>query len=255
MFPQNHRLRQIQPRNFPETCGHTLPAHGDLSPRLGYKENNMKQHTSLNTLILAAALTLGTTIASAQSANVAVPTPGPAASSGLLGSRYTEVSYHYVDLSGPAHADGVSLAFNQPLKPGFDLTANYSWAKADFDSFDAKVQDLDLGLKAYSVLSWGRPYAAAAVGWEWVKAAGIREDSFVYKVGVGVELEVSPALTVTPFVNFVRATGFNASEVELGAKASYRLNNQWSVTTRAQYEFVRYDDNSAEYSVGAIFHF
>ena len=216
----------------------------------------MKQHTSLNTLIVAAALTLGcTTIASAQSANVAVPTPEQTAPAGLLGARYTEVSYNYIDLSGSNHADGFVAKFNQPLQANFDLTSSYSWAKADFGAFDATVQDLDVGLTAYSALSWGRPYAAAAVGWQWAKAAGFREDSFVYKVGTGVEFQVSPALTVTPFVNFVRATGFNSSEVEVGAKASYRLNQEWSVTARAQYEFVRHDHNSAEYSVGVIFHF
>lgn len=205
--------------------------------------------------MFAAAVALGATGASAQSANVAVPTPGEAASGGLLGSRYTEVSYNYIDLSGPKHADGFGLTFNQPLRPALDLTAGYSWAKADFDTFDAKVQDLDVGVKAYTNLAWGRPFAAAAVGWEWAKAAGIHDDSFTYKLGVGAEFQVAPAFVVIPFVNFVRATGFNSSEVETGVKATYRLNREWSLTARAQYEFVRHDDNSAEYSVGAIFHF
>ena len=215
----------------------------------------MKQNINLNSLILATALVLGATAASAQNANVAVPTPAESSGSGLLGSRYTEVSYNYIDLSGSTHADGVSLVFNQPLRAGIDLTAGYSWAKADYDLFDAKVQDLDVGVKAYTNLVWGRPFAAAAVGWEWAKADGFRDDSFTYKVGGGVEFQVAPAVVVTPFVNFVRATGFNTSEVETGVKATYRLNREWSLTARAQYEFVRHDDNSAEYSIGAIYHF
>jgi hypothetical protein len=215
----------------------------------------MKQKITITSLIIAAAMTLGTTIASAQNANVAVPTPVETTSAGLLGSRYTEVSYNYIDLSGPEHADGFVLAFNQPLQPNLDFTAGYSWAKADFDSFNAKVQDLDVGVKAYTTLSWGKPYAAAAVGWEWQKAAGLREDSFTYKVGVGTEFQVAPALVVTPFVNFVRATGFNASEVDVGAKVTYRLNKDWSLTARAQYDAVRHDDDSKEYSIGAIYHF
>jgi hypothetical protein len=41
----------------------------------------------------------------------------------------------------------------------------------------------------------------------------------------------------------------------MGAKATYRLNREWSLTARAQYEAVRHDDDSAEYSIGAIYHF
>jgi hypothetical protein len=205
--------------------------------------------------MLAAAMTLGPVAALAQNANVAVPTPEAAASAGLLGSRYSEVAYNYTDLPGSKHADGFGLNFNQPLRANLDFTAGYNWSKADFGAFDVKVQDLQAGVRGFTTLSWGRPYAEASVGWEWAKAAGIHDDSFAYRVGVGAEFQVAPALVVTPFVNFVRATGFNASEVELGAKVTYRLNREWSLTARAQYEAVRHDRDSAEYSVGAIFHF
>jgi opacity protein-like surface antigen len=215
----------------------------------------MKQNTCLKTFTLAAAITLGATIASAQSADVAVPVPTETATAGLLGSRYTEVAYNYIDLSGPEHADGFGLAFNQPLRANLDLTAGYNWAEADFGAVSARVHDAEIGVKAYTALSWGKPYAAAAVGWTWQKAAGYSEDSFTYKVGVGAEFQVAPAFTVTPFVNFVRATGFNASEVEIGARATYRLNSEWSLTARAQHEVVRHDDNSQEYSIGAIYRF
>jgi outer membrane scaffolding protein for murein synthesis (MipA/OmpV family) len=214
----------------------------------------MKQNINLKTFILAAAVSLGAVGASAQSTNVAVPTP-ESVPTGLLGSRYTEVAYNYSDLSGGEHADGVGLVFNQPLRAGLDFTAGYNWAKADFSSFDVRVHDLQAGVRAFTNLSWGRPYAEASAGWEWVKAAGIRDDSFAYKIGVGTEFQVAPSLVITPFVNFVRATSFNASEVELGAKATYRLNREWSLTVRAQYEAVRHDDDSAEYSIGAIYHF
>ena len=60
---------------------------------------------------------------------------------------------------------------------------------------------------------------------------------------------------MTPFVNFVRATGFNTSEAEVGAKVTYRLNSEWSLSARAQYEIVSHDDDSVEYSIGAVYHF
>ena len=215
----------------------------------------MKKNSHLKTLVVAAAMTLGPIAALAQNANVAVPTPETTPPAGLLGSRYSEVDYNFTDLPGSDHADGFGLNFNQPLRANLDFTAGYNWAKADFGPFDAKVQDLQAGVRAFSIMSWGRPYAEASVGWEWAKVAGIHDDSFAYRVGVGAEFQVARAFVVTPFVNFVRATAFNASEVEMGAKVTYRLNREWSLTARAQYEAVRHDRDSAEYSVGAVFHF
>ncbi len=66
---------------------------------------------------------------------------------------------------------------------------------------------------------------------------------------------MAPAVVVTPFVNFVRATGFNDSEADFGVKTAYRVTKDWSVTARAQYDAVRHYKDSIEYSVGAAYHF
>lgn len=223
---------------------------------------NMKQNSSLKTFIQAATLSLGLgATAFAQSANVAVPNPADEApAGGLLGSRYTQVEYNYIDLDGwgPSHADGFGVTLNQPLRPNVDAFASYDWAQAKFAGVEARVHDAEVGATIYSGLEWGKPFATAAVGWQWQKvtgAGGFDDDSFAFKVGVGSEFQVAPAVVVTPFVNFVRATGFNANEFEFGAKATYRLNSQWSLTARAQYEAVEHSDNSAEYSLGVNYHF
>jgi hypothetical protein len=219
----------------------------------------MKQNTTYKTLIAAAALSLGlASTALAQDANVAVPNPADEAPvGGLLGSRYTQVEYNYIDLDGfgPSHADGFGVTLNQPLRPNVDVFASYDWAEAEFAGNKFRVQDAEVGATIYSGLEWGKPFATAAVGWQWQKAGVFKDDSFAFKVGVGSEFQVAPAIVVTPFVNFVRATGFNANEFELGAKATYRINGDWSVTARAQYEAVEHSDNSAEYSLGVNYHF
>jgi hypothetical protein len=96
-----------------------------------------------------------------------------------------------------------------------------------------------------------------AAGWSWQDASGVsfNDDSFTYKLGVGTEFQVAPALTVAPFVNFARATGFDANQFELGAKASYRINREWGVTARAEYISARHATDSAEYSLGVNYHF
>lgn len=219
----------------------------------------MKQNTNVISFILAAAISLGLAAsASAQSANVAVPTPSTTGSTGgLLGSRYTEIAANYIDLTAgnPSVARGFSFDYNQPLQANIDLNLDYDWARANYSGMRLTQQDVGVGATAFTNLSWGRPFALAAVGWQWQKGGGLSDDSFTYKLGVGTEFQVAPAIVVTPFVNFVRATGFNESEADFGVKAAYRVNKDWSITARAQYDAVRHYKDVAEYSIGAAYHF
>ncbi|ACB74440.1 hypothetical protein [Opitutus terrae] len=219
----------------------------------------MKQNTNLKSLLIAMTVALGAVAtAQAQDANVAVPNPADTITSGgLIGSRYTQVEYNYIDLSGsgPSHANGFGVTFNQPVNANFDASLNYDWARAKWAGVRGTDQVFEVGATAYTTLAWGRPYAMATAGWDWQKVGGLRDDSFIYRVGVGMEFLAAPQFSVTPFVNFVRATGFNANEYEIGAKATYRVNASWSVTARAQYEAVEDDDDSAEYSIGLNYHF
>jgi hypothetical protein len=219
----------------------------------------MKQKINLKFLILAAAVSLGgVASASAQNANVAVPNPAESTPvGGLLGSRYMEVGYNYIDLTGtgPHRADGYGVAFNQPLNANFDVKFDYDWARAKDAGVRLTQQDVGVGATAYSVFEWGRPFAMAAVGWQWQKGGGVSDNSFTYKVGVGAEFQVARAFVVTPFVNFVRATSFNDSEVDVGVKAAYRVTKDWSITARAQYDAVRHAKDATEYSLGVAYHF
>lgn len=219
----------------------------------------MNQTNRLKTFIFAAAVSIGAaTTALAQDANVAVPNPADTIrGGGLLGSTYSQVEYNYIDLrgSGPSHADGVGLTVNQPFWPNIDLHGSYDYAQATFAGTKFRVHDVEFGTTIYSGLEWGKPFATAAVGWQWQKAAGFSDDSFTFRVGVGSEFQLAPAFVVTPFVNFVRATSFDANEYEIGAKATYRINEQWSATVRAQYEAVEDSSDSAEYSIGVNYHF
>jgi len=220
------------------------------------KTTNMKQNSHLKRSILAAAASLGLMASAfAQNANVAVPNPAQTdTGAGRLGFRYTEVGYNYLDFSG-GHADGFGVEFNQPLNTGFDFNATYDWARARLSGITAKGQDLWLGLNAFSNQSWGKPYVLAAVGWNWQKAAGIHDDSFEFKVGTGAEFAIAPAFTVTPYINYARATAYNDSQIELGAKAAYRIADAWLLTAHVQHNFVRHEDDDTEYGLGVAYRF
>ncbi len=216
----------------------------------------MKQTKNLKNTILAAALALGLAAsATAQSASTTPATTDVGA--GLLGTNYAQLSLNYLDLNDgpPSVARGFNFAYNQRLSSAFDFNADYDWARADAYGQHATQQKINVGATAYSGLEWGKPYVQALAGWVWQKAGSFKDDSFAYTLGTGVEFTVAPKLTLTPFVNFVRATGFNQSEFDLGVKAAYRLNKEWSLTARAQYDAVRHSSDAAEYSAGVAYHF
>lgn len=216
----------------------------------------MKQTKNLKNTILAAALALGlVATATAQSVNTAPAVSDTGA--GLLGSNYAQLSLNYLDLNDgpPSAARGFTFGYNQRLSSSVDFNAAYDWARAEAYGQHATQQKIDFGATAYTGLEWGKPYVQALAGWVWQKAGSFNEDSFAYTLGTGVEFTVAPKLTLTPFVNFVRATGFNQSEFDLGVKAAYRLNKEWSLTARAQYDAVRHSSDAAEYSAGVAYHF
>ena len=222
----------------------------------------MNQKNKVKLFILSAAFSLGLT-ASANAQDTATnttPTSSPApmeTGSGLLGSGYTEVAWNYLHLDDgpPSAARGFSLNYNQPVSAGWDFNAKYDGAKAEAFGVSVTQQKFDLGVTAFSPLEWGKPYAQVLGGWVWQKGGGVHDDSFAYALGTGIEFKVAPAMVLTPYVNFVRATGFNQSEVDIGVKAAYRLSKEWSLTARAQYDSVQHSSDATEYSVGVAYHF
>lgn len=216
----------------------------------------MKQTKNIKSSIFAAALALGL-VATATAQSVSTTPPATDTGSGLLGSNYAQLSLNYLDLNDgpPSAARGFNFAYNQRLSSAVDFNADYDWARAEAYGTHATQQKLEAGATAYTGLEWGKPYVQVLGGWVWDKAGSSKADSFVYTVGTGVEFQVAPKFTLTPFVNFVRATGFNQSEFDLGMKAAYRLNKEWSLTARAQYDAVRHSSDAAEYSAGVAYHF
>ncbi len=225
----------------------------------------MKQNKNLKSTILAVALSLGVgSIASAQQATTSAPVAPQTASTtdsgtGLLGSRYLGAGYDYLAISnssgGPNRADGLEVVYNQPITANLDLGADYSWLRARFAGVRETQQTAELNAVGYTSLDWGKPFALASAGWAWSRAAGTNDDSFLYKVGVGVELPVVKAFSVSPYVDFARATGWNQSEVDFGVKAEYRVTKQVGVYGRVQYDSVVHSDNATEFGAGVNYHF
>ncbi|MBI3884408.1 MAG: hypothetical protein HY302_01565 [Opitutae bacterium] len=219
----------------------------------------MTNQTKIKSLLLTAAVSLGLTAgAFAQNTGTQVPNPASAElSGGQLGAAYAGLSLDYTKLQDgpPSAARGFTFTVNQPLNTGFDAKFSFDYAKASAFGVNANQKDLFGSLVAFTSNSWGRSYVEAGAGWSWFKAGSFSEDSFAFLVGTGVEFQAAPALTVTPYLNFVRQTGFNSNEYDLGVKASYRITKEWDLTAKVQHNFVRRDTDATLFSLGANYRY
>jgi hypothetical protein len=215
--------------------------------------------------IALAVLALGLTgAAQAQNQNptqVPVPTASMSMSNstamggdyGLIGQQYYSLNFGYIH-----HVDGPPSVFhrygfvaNKPLAPGWDVGLEYDWLTGSAFGLHARQQELMVPLTAYLPMAWGRPFLEANPGWVWQKAAGSSIDSFTYVLGAGFELQVRPALVVTPLITYQEAPHLHDRVWNYGLKATYRVTREWGASLGAQID----EDRNLEYTAGVNFHF
>jgi hypothetical protein len=217
----------------------------------------MKQNNLLKNLLISAAAALS--LATFARADVPLADQQPlesttAVGQGLLGQQYASLTYSYIDLDAPVHADNFSFGFNQPLNTGLDAVFSYDWTQTGLFAGDRlNQQSVTAGLRAFSnAYAWGKPYVEAGGGFAWQRGYGNSDNSFVWGVGVGAEFQLAPAVTVTPFVKYDDAPDFAGSGAfTYGVKANYWVDSQWSVTGGIS----RDDDQNTSFTIGTNFRF
>jgi predicted 3-demethylubiquinone-9 3-methyltransferase (glyoxalase superfamily) len=89
-------------------------------------------------------------------------------------------------------------------------------------------------------------------GWIWAKAAGERDNSFLYTADTGVEFQVTKALSITPVVSFTDASSLHVNNKwGYGVKAHYWVTDQWGVSAGIG----RDNMVNTTFSVGTTFRF
>jgi opacity protein-like surface antigen len=212
-----------------------------------------KKTTHCKILILAAAFSLG--LGTSARAGDGPSAPQPAGD--LLGRNYAGVTYDYYDLGdgAPSVARGYTFEANIPVRAQLDFKLTHEYARAVSDGFKERDNTLYASAVGFAPgYTWGKPYVEAGAGWIW-QSGTTRDDSFAFRVGTGAEFAVAPSITLTPFVNFQRATHFNVSEVRPGLKACFRLGDQWGAVAKFEYVAVRHDTDSRLFSLGANYRF
>jgi len=217
----------------------------------------MNQKITLKSLLLVAAATIGLAASAPADVMPAAAPAAPAAANalGLLGQTYAGLSYSYLHLdSSPVNADSYGFEYNQALNSGFDAVFNYDWAQTGVVAGDrAREQLLSAALRAFSTSqTWGKPYIEAGIGYDWLRFAGTRDHSFVWTAATGIEFQVTPDLTLTPFVKYNRTQSYaDKDTVTYGVKANYWVNRQWAVSAGID----RNDNQDMSYKIGCNFRF
>ena len=207
----------------------------------------MKSNHSLKSLALVTALV--TALAVSARADTGLPAPAVADSpvgQGLLGQSYGTLTYSYIDLDGvSSHADDYQFALTQPLSFGLDGFLSYDFVDHSFGNQHVVMA----GLRPFSTrFNWGKPFAEASAGFAWTSG----DDSFVWEIGTGVEFQVTPKLTLTPYIQYADAPDLPGDgTVNFGAKGNYWVTPQWAVTASVEID----DDENTGFTVGTNFRF
>lgn len=201
------------------------------------------------------ALGFAATVSAQTPSRPEVDDPDPNRSSyGLLGERYTGVAYSYTHLDNSPldNFNGFALRYNQPMNPGFDFGLGYEWARSnEVGGVHGRAQEFTASVTAFTDYNGMRAFIEPGVGWTWAKVGNARDDSFLYYVGTGVEIQVAAPVVVTPYVQFVDATEFSGNTWNFGVKSAWRLNRDWAITADLSID----DDSNTGYSLGVNYHF
>ncbi len=206
----------------------------------------MKTTTTLSLLTFAATLALCPVFAQSPSLLA------PGETGGLLGQAYTGVEFgytHHVE-SAPRVLRRYGFVSSKPLDElGAHVDASFRYDYTRGSEFGARFDEHDLmvGFLRYFPQAEVKPYLSAEFGWAWEKFAGNDEDSFVYRLGAGVEFLLKSRVALTPFVTYRDARAIEQRAWNVGARLGIRATRAWNWSFTLQVD----DDHNIEYAVGA----
>jgi hypothetical protein len=215
----------------------------------------MNNSHNVKAFILATALALGLGVARADD-SLPGEKPAPITENlSLLGQTYGTLTYGYINLDDvSSHGDNYRFALNKPLAFGLDGILSYDYTQSGVVAGSRLKQHvLGAALRAFSTsYNWGKPYIEAGGGYAWNRYAGTKDNSFIWNVATGVEFQVNPRTTVTPYIQYVDTPDLAGENTwNFGVKGNYWIDSEWAVTAGIQ----RDDDQNTMFTVGTNFHY
>jgi hypothetical protein len=203
----------------------------------------MKTLTSLQFATFAALLAVGPMFA--QTAGFI----GPDGGAGLLGYKHNGIEFgytHHVESEPKSlHRYGFVSHAPMPEMAGLDGAFRYDYTRGSSSGLTSQTHQASAALVRYFIHRTAKPFVDVAAGWAWRKRGPVKEDSFLYRGAVGIELGINPDYAVTPFVSFHDAANLGAKAWNYGAKLAYRIDRNWIPTLRVQVD----DAHNIEYTL------
>jgi hypothetical protein len=211
--------------------------------------------SSLKSLILAGAVTLGLSSAFAATDPDQVSAPASWRETGLLGKTYGNFEVSFVDLDDTGiDAKNFHFGLNQAVRAGLDSQFDVNHIRTDsFAGTRLSQYGLTAGLRAYTTSYGVKPFAEAGLGWAWMKGPfNARENSWTYYAGIGAEMVIGEAFSLTPYIRFSDAPEAGDTDVfNFGARGNYWLNEKLALTAIVD----RDDDQNTAFTFGVNYRY
>lgn len=199
-------------------------------------------------------------LAGAQAAvNSAVVESGPVLSPladdspGLLGRTYSGLEFgytHHVE-SAPRSLRRWGFVSNRPIieeAQNVDAAFRYNYTRGSLVSGSQSQHDVAASFTGYLLRTEVKPFLRGDLGWAWTSGRGNSENGFMFVLGTGMELTLTPRLALTPYINYQDAPDLDERAVIFGARGVYRFHREWQGTLAVQID----DAHNLEYSVGLM---
>ena len=201
-------------------------------------------------------LALGLVVAGVSYAQTAQTASTSSQPVGLLGQSYSQFSYGVTDIHNfSKDQQNLGVAGNIPVLPYLDLGASYgySWLRGI-----GHTNTIAGGATAYTTWSGVKPFVGAAVGYQWDRSFGARDDEGIWGLAAGVEVPVS-VITLTPQVVYgddFRRSGESSQHWTYSVEGNYWLSHSTALFASVGYIDENHTSAHAwDYEIGARFRF
>ena len=163
-----------------------------------------------------------------------------ASATGLLGQRYSSLSYEHVFTQSDRwdDGDGFELQYNQPFaeKADLGLTIQHQKIKAGRDDVldvtRTRVMAYGVG---FGVLDLDIPFARFDVGWGEEKTDAVSESGLAWAFTVGAQWEPSKTIAVTPYLSWTANSNHDVETTfEYGVITHFDVADQFGVLVKLE---------------------
>lgn len=199
------------------------------------------------------ALSLLAIVSSALSTQAQTTAAAAATPSGVLGQRFSEVSFGASNIKGISRdLYDLSLNGNVPVAANLDLGLSYSYSWIG-GAFKGHANTLGATATTFTSLNGVKPFVGVGLGYQWESFPfGSGNNAGIWGVGFGVEIPAG-AFSITPNISYAddfRSSGNSSQQYTYGVDANYWLNQSSAISAGVSFTDARGNAEAWNYRIG-----